>query len=76
MKYRVKIDESFEEESDARDLYNYALKLMSKAVSVNEGLANEELSLCDLVLCGHDEGRPCQKMERVMLIDKKIVTMG
>ena len=37
----------------------------SQAVSINEGLDNEEISFCDYELCGHDEGKPCTKLERL-----------
>ena len=65
MKYRVRIDLSFGEEADARLLMNYAKQKAKIALSVNEGKENEELSFCDMHLYGHDEGLPCQKIERV-----------
>lgn len=39
--------------------------LTGKAVSINEGSDNEEISFCELELCGHDEGLPCEKLDRV-----------
>ena len=65
MKYRVRIDLSFVSEADARSLMAYAKNETAKAVSVNEGRVNEEISFCDLETCGHDEGLPCEKLERV-----------
>ena len=65
MKYRVRLDLSFESEADAQSLMAYAKQLSAQAVSINEGEVNEEISFCDLELCGHDEGLPCQKLERV-----------
>jgi len=65
MKYRVRVDLSFDSEADAQLLMNYAKTLTGKAVSVNEGEANEEVSFCDLELCGHDEGLPCTRLDRV-----------
>ncbi|HEY83189.1 MAG TPA: hypothetical protein G4O01_07900 [Dehalococcoidia bacterium] len=65
MKYRVRLDLSFDAEADAQSLMNYAKVLASKAVSLNEGTANEEISFCDLEICRHDEGLPCEKLERV-----------
>ena len=65
MKYRVRLDLAFDNEADARSLMAYAKKLTSKAVSVNEGSANEEIAFCELELCRHDEGLPCEKVERV-----------
>ncbi len=64
MKYRVRLDLSFDNEADARLLMNYAKKISGKAVSVNEGEDNEEISFCDLEHCGHDEGLPCTRLER------------
>ena len=65
MKYRVRIDLLFESEADARSLMAYAKNLSEKAVSINEGEVNEEIAFCDLELCRHDEGLPCEKLERV-----------
>ena len=65
MKYRVRIDLSFDAESDARSLMTYARNLSGKAVSINEGEVNEEIAFCDLEICRHDEGLPCEKLDRV-----------
>ena len=65
MKYRVRLDLSFDSEADAQSLMNYAKALTDKAVSVNEGSDNEEISFCDLELCRHDEGLPCTKLDRL-----------
>ncbi len=65
MKYRVRIDLSFDSEADARLLMNYAKKMSAKSISINEGEVNEEISFCDLEHCGHDEGLPCTRLERV-----------
>ena len=65
MKYRVRVDLSFDAETDAQALMNYAKQLSGKAVSINEGQDNEEVSFCDLEICRHDEGLPCEKLERV-----------
>ena len=65
MKYRVRLDLSFDSQIDAQTLMNYAKGLTSKAVSLNEGSDNEEISFCDLEICRHDEGLPCEKLERV-----------
>jgi len=64
MKYRVRLDLSFDIEADARALMDYAKGLSSKAVSINEGSDNEEISFCDLELCRHDEGLPCTSLDR------------
>ena len=65
MKYRVRLDLSFEREADAQSLVAHAQNLSSKAVSINEGEVNEEIAFCDLEICRHDEGLPCEKLERV-----------
>jgi len=72
MKYRVRIDLLFESEADARSLMAYAKNLSEKAVSINEGEVNEEIAFCDLEICRHDEGLPCEKLERVEI--KKTTT--
>lgn len=65
MKYRVRVDLSFESEAEAQSLMAYAKELSGKAVSINEGEENEEIAFCDFEICGHDEGKPCQKLERI-----------
>ena len=65
MKYRVRIDLSFASEADAQSVMDYARSLSGKAVSINEGGVNEEISFCDLEICRHDEGLPCTKLDRV-----------
>ena len=65
MKYRVRVDLSFDSEADAQSVMNYARALTGKAVSINEGSDNEEISFCDLELCGHDEGKSCTRLDRV-----------
>ena len=70
MKYRVRLDLSFASEADAQSLMAYAKNLSSKAVSINEGEVNEEIAFCDLEICRHDEGLPCEKLERVEIRSK------
>ena len=65
MKYRVRLDLSFDNETDARVLMDYAKQVSNKAVSINEGKNNEEISFCDLEICRHDEGLPCTGLDRV-----------
>jgi len=65
MKYRVRLDLPFDNEADAQALMNYAKEASKKAVSIREGEVNEEIAFCDLELCGHDEGLPCEGLERV-----------
>ncbi len=65
MKYRVRLDLSFADQSDAQTLMDYAKQLSNRAVSINEGKDNEEISFSDLEICRHDEGLPCEKLQRV-----------
>lgn len=65
MKYRVRLDLSFDNETDAQALMNYAKNLSGNAVSINEGRDNEEISFCDKEICRHDEGLPCTRQDRV-----------
>lgn len=65
MKYRVRVDLSFDSEAEAQSLMDWAKGISTKAVSVNEGRDNEEISFCDLEICRHDEGLPCAKLERL-----------
>lgn len=48
MKYRVRLDMSFESESDARVLADFSKTLAAKAVSINESGDNAEISFCDM----------------------------
>jgi len=65
MKYRVRVDLSFESEADAQSLMDYAKGLTDKAVSINEGQPGEEISFCEMEICRHEEGLPCEMLERV-----------
>lgn len=65
MKHRVRIDMSFDNKADAQSLMDFAKEVSGKAVSINEGSGNEEISFCDMEICRHDEGLPCTRLERV-----------
>jgi hypothetical protein len=65
MKYRVRLDLSFENEADAQALMDSARGLEAKAVNINSGTDNEEISYFELEMCRHDEGLPCTRLERV-----------
>ena len=65
MKYRVRLDLSFAEESDARAILEQAAVQAEKAVSLNEGSEKEEVSFAELELCRHEEGLPCLRLERL-----------
>jgi hypothetical protein len=60
-KYRVNLDLSFDLESDAKLLTDYAKTLLSKAKNINEGKTNEETSVIKVHTCRHDEGLPCSE---------------
>lgn len=65
MKYRIRIDLSFNDEEDALNLMNHAKGFIGRAVSLNEGKDNQEISFCELELCRHEEGLPCSRLDRV-----------
>ncbi len=65
MKYRVRIDLSFNDRADAQSVMACAKNLRQKAVSINEGEVSEEISFCELEICRHDEGLPCERLERL-----------
>lgn len=65
MKYRIRVDLSFDGEADAQALMGYVRGLSAKAVSINEGQDNEEISFCDMEICRHDEGLPCTRLDRI-----------
>ena len=67
MKFRVRVDLSFDKEADAQLLMNYVKRIATNSISINEGEANEEISFVDYELCGHDEAKPCEKIERVVV---------
>jgi len=72
MKYRVRVDLSFSNEADAQALMDYAKGLSNKAISINEGNPNEEISFCDMEICRHDEGLPCERLERVEIRKREV----
>ncbi len=65
MKYRIRLDFSFDNEADAQALMGYAKSLSSKVASINEGQPHEEIAFCDLEICRHDEGLPCTKLDHL-----------
>jgi len=67
MKYRVRLDLSFDAKEDADTLVEAVKKLQSRATNINEGATNEEMSYLVYHLCGHDEGKPCQIIESIEL---------
>jgi len=73
MKYRVRLDMSFDREEDARALLAQAHGMVGKAKNMNPGAANEEISFVDLEICRHDEGLPCIHLERTEIKSAKEV---
>ena len=67
MKYRVRVDFIFDSETDAQAIMASAQNLSGRVVSINEGQDNEEISSCVLEICRHDEGLPCEVVERVKI---------
>ena len=65
MKYRVRLDLSFADEADAQALMSYARGLSARAVSINLGSDKEELSFSDMEICRHEEGLPCERLDRL-----------
>ena len=65
MKYRVRLDLSFDNESDSKTLMDFARVLSAKASSINESRGSPEVSFCEREICRHDEGLPCTSLERI-----------
>jgi len=72
MKYRVRVDLSFNDEADARALMDFAREVSDKAISINESNDNAEISFCDLELCRHDEGLPCTRLDRLEIRNQEV----
>ena len=67
MKYRVRVDLSFANETDARSLMDFAKTSSSLAANLNEDEANCEISFCELELCRHEEDLPCVSLEKLVV---------
>ena len=67
MKYRVRLDLSFDEEQDAQSMMTYARGLAGKASSNGLSWPTPEVSYCEIEICRHDEGLPCERVERIEL---------
>ncbi len=65
MKYRVRLDLSFEDQADAQALMDFARDVSSQAVSINEANHNAEISFCEMEICRHEEGLPCTRLDRL-----------
>jgi len=68
MKYRVRMDMIFEAEADARSLMDSGVTLTGQAVCIRPGTPDAQVSFCELELCRHDEGGPCQRLERMEVV--------
>ena len=75
MKYRVRIDAAFPNQSDAEAFMVQAKTFIGKATSINEGKDNAEISFVDNEQCFHDEmpAKPCRKIERNEVREGKVV---
>jgi len=71
MRYRVRVDLSFDNLNDARLLMDQARDIAAGAVSINEGQVTEEVAFCELEICRHEEGLPCTRMERLEVRRRK-----
>lgn len=72
MKYRVRLDLSFNDEAEARALMDFARDISSEAVSINEDNHNEKVSFCDLELYRHEEGLPCTRLDRLEIRQQEV----
>ncbi len=61
MLYRVFVDMAFEEEDDARDIFDKAIDRAPDAIVINPGATNRESPRAQLLLCGHNDepSGPC-----------------
>ena len=64
MKYRVRLDMSFDSETDARTLLEFSKNLTGKAVNTVAS-ASDEKSFFSLEICRHDENLPCILLEKI-----------
>ena len=65
MKYRLTLDLAFDNKADMDTIIGAVKKVKSKAKTINAGLANEEVPRASWHLCGHDEGKPCEKEQEI-----------
>lgn len=65
MLYRIQTDLRFENEEDAKLVWNYLKGKLAKAININKDESNEELSYVSQHQCRHDEGLPCGPAETV-----------
>ena len=64
MKYRIRLDLSFNDETAAQAEMDHARQAAASAVSVNEGSDSAVISFAELEICRHDEGLPCTRLDR------------
>ena len=58
MKYRVRLDLSFSDETAAQSVMDNVRQAAANAVSINEGGENEVISFAELEICRHEESLP------------------
>jgi len=75
MRYRVRIDAAFPNQSDADAFMVQAKTFIAKANSINEDKDNAEISFVDYEKCFHDETptKPCERIERKEVKEGKVV---
>lgn len=63
MKKRIRVDLIFPENYDITEIREMLLKHFPKSEAI-DGRTERIQSFVDVELCGHDEGKPCQKISR------------
>ena len=63
--FRIRCDLCFppEQEGVARGLLAHIWNQMDKAININPGAENEEISYCSFERCGHRIDEPCELIE-------------
>lgn len=77
MRYRVRIDAAFDNQTDAENFMVQARTFIAKANSINEDKDNAEISFVDYHKCYHDEvpTKPCEPIERKEVKGGEVVEM-
>ena len=66
MLIRIRMDLAFDlkKKAQAEALRDALMPFLSHAKIVNKGKPNEEIGFIDVENCGHEEGKPCEKIAR------------
>lgn len=73
MKYRVRLDLSFSDETAAQSVMDNVRQAAANAVSINEGGENEVISFAELEICRHEESLPCTRLDRFEIREGVVV---